>query len=87
MLSLSILSILKPLPLTHPYLVIQIIFTILAITSMHVQIVTRVMTCFPSIYWYTATEISNGKGKWIQSYFVYYGLAQAVLYGAFLPPA
>ena len=87
--------------LTHgrerPYLILQAIFTLLAITSMHVQIATRVMTCFPGIYWFLARSHTMGHQDAAKSntnwshvllpVFVIYASVQSILYGTFLPPA
>ena len=87
--------------LTHgrerPYLILQGIFTLLAITSMHVQIATRVMTCFPGLYWFLArsylqrdqdaSKLLSNWSRTILPVFVLYASIQSILFGAFLPPA
>ena len=90
---------------------------------MHVQVITRVITCYPSFYWGLGKMLEgmdgqpeskgrkdrqqNGIGgtggrkrevnqeklkskstaKIYIRIFIVYGMVQAVLYGAFLPPA
>lgn len=71
----------------------QMITVFGALFFWHVQIITRVASCFPGPYWYIASLLSSTdaserfKAKlWIW-YFVVWGLVQAALFGAFLPPA
>jgi Gpi18-like mannosyltransferase len=69
----------------------------LLFTSMHVQIITRVLTAFPAIYWYTTEKVVEDiQGVWAERtraweyvvrVIVVYGCVTAVLYSAFLPPA
>jgi phosphatidylinositol glycan class V len=69
----------------------------LLVTSMHVQIATRILTCFPALYWYVAGRvIDDFGGVWVERKRFWHGAVQgmvafacvgAVLYAAFLPPA
>lgn len=59
-------------------------------TSAHAQIITRMSSSFPRIYWFVARKlVSDPKGRWSMLVVVWvgYGLIQAILFGAFLPPA
>lgn len=69
----------------------QGLMTFLTFTSAHAQIITRMSSSFPRIYWYVARRLVQDDDKttshWIVLFFVLYGMIQAVLFGAFLPPA
>jgi len=83
-------------PLTPHVLALGAISTLL-FTSMHVQIITRVLTAFPAIYWYVAEKVVEDlQGVWVERakpwegvvrVIVVFGCVGAVLYSAFLPPA
>ncbi|CAN6648948.1 GPI mannosyltransferase 2 [Trichomonascus vanleenenianus] len=83
----------KPMVRIRPYLTVQFIIFVSAIFVYHAQIITRIATCLPMMYWYTAELISSTNlnqvksGKRIATYFVLWTLSQAVLFAAFLPPA
>lgn len=71
----------------------QMITVVGALFFWHVQIITRVASCFPGPYWYVASLFSSDIAsqrteakQWV-TYFVLWGLVQAALFGAFLPPA
>lgn len=94
----TLLLLYKSLPLLicmklTPYVLVQSVILGGSLFFWHVQIVTRVATCLPAVYWYVAlltssTTLSRVKlGKRIVSYFVVWIIVQGVLYGAFLPPA
>lgn len=76
----------------------QILLAILAITSFHVQVITRVASGYPLVYLWLASlllEPSKLRGslqrfgivKATTSYMIIYALVQAGLYASFLPPA
>jgi phosphatidylinositol glycan class V len=76
----------------------QAALAILAFTSYHVQIITRISSGYPLWYWYLAAEILDdgklGRGdaallspKKIIQGMVLYGLIQGALFACFLPPA
>lgn len=68
----------------------QGLLTLVTFTSAHAQIITRISSSFPRVYWYLASTMSHdGTARWsyIIMFFVLYGMIQAVLFGAFLPPA
>ena len=64
---------------------------------MHVQIATRILTCFPALYWYVADRVIDDLGGvWVERPRFWTGVVKgmvafacvgAVLYAAFLPPA
>lgn len=65
----------------------------LALTTFHVQIITRISSGYPLWYLVLAREITDEdtKGtrfaKWTVRWMVMYGLIQGVLFASFLPPA
>jgi hypothetical protein len=71
--------------------------TVLLVTSMHVQIATRMLTSFPALYWYVAWNVVDDvQGVWVERTrfweggvrgIVVFGCVGMVLYSAFLPPA
>ncbi|KKA27043.1 hypothetical protein TD95_003952 [Thielaviopsis punctulata] len=72
----------------------QVILAFLALTSYHVQIITRLASGYPLWYIWTAEQLSSSKdvarmltGRKIVSYMVAYALIQGLLYVSFLPPA
>ena len=76
----------------------QIVLAILALTSYHVQIITRLSSGYPVWYWWLASltledreSISTGR-KWntslvISRWMVIYAIVQGGLFASFLPPA
>ncbi|KEF57550.1 uncharacterized protein A1O9_05467 [Exophiala aquamarina CBS 119918] len=67
----------------------QLILAILALTSYHVQIITRLASGYPLWYIWLSHQIVGGWSRTsvIIRYMVMYGLIQAGLYASFLPPA
>lgn len=76
----------------------QVILTVLALTSYHVQIITRLSSGYPNWYWWLASKISDNSelewggrkwntGKVITRWMILYGLIQGGLFSSFLPPA
>ena len=76
----------------------QIVLAILALTSYHVQIITRLSSGYPVWYWWLASlilddrEISFLGRKWkpaniIARWMVIYAIVQGGLFASFLPPA
>jgi GPI mannosyltransferase 2 len=67
------------------------ILAILALTTYHVQIITRISSGYP--LWYIWLAIVNCVGenqkllKWTTYWMVLYAFVQAGLYASFLPPA
>jgi len=83
-------------PLTPHILALTGMSTLL-LTSMHVQIATRVLTTFPALYWYVAEKVLEDiQGLWAERPrfwegvvrgIITFGCVGAVLFSAFLPPA
>ncbi|EMR10094.1 hypothetical protein PNEG_01844 [Pneumocystis murina B123] len=69
------------------YYIAQLLLTILCICVMHIQVFTRMISCLPGIYWWLANYLLNDKPIYWVKVWVLYGMVQAVLFGAFLPPA
>lgn len=71
--------------------VVQAAVAILALTSYHVQIITRIGSAYPVWYWWIASCLVQDKNSSTARvsimFMVMYGLIQAVLYASFLPPA
>jgi phosphatidylinositol glycan class V len=71
----------------------QVILSILALTSYHVQIITRLASGYPMWYLWLARLLreggseGKGTGKAVVMYMVMYGMIQGVLFASFLPPA
>lgn len=77
----------------RPVLLVQLVVLVTALLVYHVQIITRIATCLPAMYWYvgsllTSTNLTQVKmGKRVVNYFILWTMAHAILFGAFLPPA
>jgi GPI mannosyltransferase 2 len=73
--------------------VLQAVLALLALTSFHVQIVTRISSGYPLWYFVLATWIVEGDanqqrwGKWATRWMITYATVQGVLFASFLPPA
>ncbi|ORY81493.1 hypothetical protein BCR37DRAFT_46236 [Protomyces lactucae-debilis] len=69
----------------------QGLLTFLTFTTAHAQIITRMMAAFPGVYWFLARRVvqeNESQGwRWAIHGWILYGLCQAVLFGAHLPPA
>lgn len=76
----------------------QLILAALALTSYHVQIITRLSSGYPLWYWWLASIIIDSHeldvftrkwrpGKTIIRWMVMYALIQGGLFASFLPPA
>jgi phosphatidylinositol glycan class V len=71
----------------------QFVLALLALTTFHVQVITRLSSAYPLWYLVLAKDIVNGDGnssrapKWTVRYMIMYGLIQGVLFASFLPPA
>lgn len=70
---------------------VQTAVAVLALTSYHVQIITRIGSAYPVWYWWIASRLVQDKNsstaRMSIMFMVMYGLIQAVLYASFLPPA
>ncbi|GAP86846.1 putative GPI mannosyltransferase 2 [Rosellinia necatrix] len=69
----------------------QVILTALAITTYHIQIITRISSGYPLWYWWLAAQLSqdetSGMGKNIVVFMIMYASIQGALFASFLPPA
>jgi phosphatidylinositol glycan class V len=71
----------------------QLTLALLALTSFHVQIITRISSGYPLWYLVLARDISEGNvqetrmAKWTVRWMVMYAIIQGVLFASFLPPA
>ncbi|KAI0203643.1 GPI mannosyltransferase 2 [Astrocystis sublimbata] len=69
----------------------QLVLTALAITSYHIQIITRISSGYPLWYWWLANLLSDDNtastGRKIVIFMIMYATIQGVLYASFLPPA
>ncbi|KAK7208639.1 GPI mannosyltransferase 2 [Myxozyma melibiosi] len=69
----------------RPYVIIQALMGIMSLLLWHVQIITRVGTCMPLVYWYVAER--RHEGLWEVRYMITWIGVQAVLFASFIPPA
>lgn len=69
----------------------QVILSLLAITSYHVQIITRLASGYPIWYWWLARILGHGKtsslGGKVVVFMIMYATIQGALFASFLPPA
>ncbi|KAI0451315.1 GPI mannosyltransferase 2 [Xylaria acuta] len=69
----------------------QLVLTALAITTYHIQIITRISSGYPLWYWWVANLLSHsetaGTGKNIVLFMIMYASIQGALFASFLPPA
>lgn len=69
----------------------QAVVAILALTTYHVQVISRLASGYAVWYWWIASclmdKTSASKGRGIVIFMVMYGGIQAVLFSSFLPPA
>lgn len=72
-----------------PYLIIHAIMGVGALFFWHVQIITRVSTCLPTIYWYIAItfRLAKFEASCIMTYIAIWLIVQGILFSAYLPPA
>lgn len=79
-------------PVEHiaPVLAVNMVFLVALLTGWHVQIITRIHTFLPLVYWVSSGIWYHGTDKlrWVMlTYFVIWGFLLPILFGAFLPPA
>ena len=76
----------------------QAVLTLLALTSFHVQIITRIATAYPLLYVWMARAIVEARtirilgkdrdlSKGLIRWTIMYGIIQGGLFASFLPPA
>ncbi|KAI3333456.1 GPI mannosyltransferase 2 [Ustulina deusta] len=70
---------------------VQLVLGALAITTYHVQIITRISSGYPLWYWWLANLLSDSKtagtGKNVVMFMIMYASIQGALFASFLPPA
>ncbi|KAH9907230.1 GPI mannosyltransferase 2 [Xylariomycetidae sp. FL2044] len=70
---------------------IQLVLTVLAVTSYHIQIITRISSGYPLWYLWLAGTLGNAKtasfGSKVVMFMVMYASIQGALFASFLPPA
>lgn len=82
-----------PVDRIMPVLLVNITFLVLLLGFWHVQIVTRIHTFLPIVYWVVAGLVTQNAATtkttplWWPGYFVVWSVVQTCLFGAFLPPA
>ncbi|KAK8068669.1 GPI mannosyltransferase 2 [Apiospora phragmitis] len=69
----------------------QVILTMLAITTYHIQIITRIASAYPLWYWWLAGQLQQDTtakfGGGVVVFMVMYASIQGALFASFLPPA
>lgn len=69
----------------------QVILATLAVTTYHVQIITRISSGYPLWYFWLASLLGDSKtsqfGSKIVFFMVMYATIQGALFASFLPPA
>lgn len=69
----------------------QVLLVVMAFTSYHVQIITRLSSGYPAWYWWLAACLRSPKtramGSGLVVFMIMYASIQAVLFASFLPPA
>lgn len=69
----------------------QVILTTLAITTYHIQIITRIASGYPLWYWWLAGQLGHSAtvkfGGGVVVFMVMYASIQGALFASFLPPA
>lgn len=67
----------------------QLVLAVLALTSYHVQIITRISSGYPLWYIWLAFKLQDRprRASLVIRWMVIYALIQAGLYACFLPPA
>lgn len=92
-LSVRYFAYMYPVARVVPVLVVNVTYVFLQCLFWHVQIVTRVHTFLPIVYWTVAGLATqrNAQGRrWAYvalAYFAVWNLGQVALFAAFLPPA
>lgn len=67
----------------------QVLLAVLAATTYHVQIITRISSGYPVWHWWLAGRLVQGDktGSRIVMFMVIYASIQGALFASFLPPA
>lgn len=82
---------LDTLPLIQAMALSQLVLSTLAITTYHIQIITRISSGYPLWYFWLAQKLENPATSktagGIVMFMVMYASIQGVLFASFLPPA
>ncbi|KAJ2824996.1 ER membrane glycoprotein subunit of the GPI transamidase complex-like protein [Coemansia erecta] len=73
-----------------PHVYLWALLVAIGVTTMHVQMITRMFSGVPAVFWFAAHAVAVGRRatQWaVTGYFVGYGLAGVVLFSNFFPPA
>ncbi|CAG8540700.1 3210_t:CDS:2 [Ambispora leptoticha] len=78
-----------------PFIYLWMVLLVYALTSMHIQVITRFFSSQPTVYWFASymlieskrNDVSRKWAKLILNYFVIYGLCGVILFANFFPPA
>ncbi|KAL2176208.1 glycosyltransferase family 76 protein [Thermothelomyces heterothallicus CBS 202.75] len=67
----------------------EVLLAVLAVTTYHVQIITRISSGYPAWHWWLAGNLVRGEevGSRIVMFMVLYASIQGALFASFLPPA
>ena len=67
----------------------EVLLAVLAATTYHVQIITRISSGYPVWHWWLAEHLIRGEktGSRIVMFMVLYASIQGALFASFLPPA
>ncbi|KAJ2845527.1 ER membrane glycoprotein subunit of the GPI transamidase complex-like protein [Coemansia brasiliensis] len=80
----------KSSALLLPHMYLWALLLAMAVTTMHVQVITRFFSSVPAVFWYAAHAAASRQQavRWaVVGYFAAYGLAGVVLFSSFFPPA
>ncbi|KAJ2663490.1 ER membrane glycoprotein subunit of the GPI transamidase complex-like protein [Coemansia sp. RSA 1199] len=72
-----------------PHIYLWALLLAVATTTMHVQVITRMFSAVPAVFWFAAHLASKDRFTQciVTGYFVGYGLVGVVLFSNFFPPA
>lgn len=70
-----------------PFYAVHAIMGLACVFVWHVQIITRISTCLPTLYWYMAKLAQGYRGEYVVRYVFVWVTFQVVMWGAYLPPA
>lgn len=74
-------------PKLVPFYTVHAIMGLACVFMWHVQIITRISTCLPTLYWYMAKLAQGYNGHYVVRYIFVWITFQVVMWGAYLPPA
>lgn len=83
----------NPMKCCLPISIVNFFLLVGGIFWWHVQILTRISSCLPLMYWFCAALYSSNYpfysklGEYCLKYFIIWGLVQTGLFASFLPPA